>query len=344
MKKILLFLVIAGLVVAAIFSWLLLGPATSFNEKSRYLYIGTGKANKAAVIDSIEQNRLLAHPGLFEKLATRMHVWERLKPGRFRLKKGQSLLSIARMLRNNNQSPVNLVINKLRTREDLASLIGKNFEADSASVMSFLTNPDSLAKLNVNEYTAMTLIIPNTYTLYWTTPVPKIFNRLSAEQQNFWKKKNRLQKAAGMEFSPAQVYTISSIVEEETNKNDEKGKIASVYINRYHKPMKLGADPTIKFALKDFSIKRVTYDHLKVESPFNTYKNYGLPPGPICTPSPKTIDAVLDAPKTDYLYFVAKSDFSGYHTFTSIYAEHVKYANEYRKALDEYLLRKQNNP
>jgi UPF0755 protein len=150
-----------------------------------------------------------------------------------------------------------------------------------------------------------------------------------------------MQKAEQMSFTPKQVYIIASIVEEETNKNDEKGKVASVYINRYHKGMPLGADPTVKFALKDFGLKRIYYKHLSVESPYNTYKHPGLPPGPICTPSPKTIDAVLNAPKTDYLFFVARSDFSGYHTFSQNFAEHKKNAQEYQKALNELILRKQ---
>jgi UPF0755 protein len=276
-------------------------------------------------------------------VAGRLDVWERLKPGRYKIEKGQSILGIAKMLRNNKQSPVNLVINKVRTKEDLAKVIGKSFEADSTDVLEFLNNSDSLGGLHVNEDTWMTVIIPNTYTLFWTTAPSKILRRLKSESESFWDKKNRKQKAEEMGFSPTQVLTIASIVEEETNKNDEKGNIASVYINRYHKGMPLGADPTVKFALKDFSIKRVLYNHLQVQSPYNTYRNQGLPPGPICTPSTKTIDAVLNAPKTDYLFFVAKSDFSGYHTFTTNFADHIKYAKEYQRALDDYLARKKNN-
>ena len=120
----------------------------------------------------------------------------------------------------------------------------------------------------------------------------------------------------------------------------DKGKIASVYINRYHKGMNLGADPTVKFALKDFSLKRILFQHLSVASPYNTYRNKGLPPGPICTPSIETLDAVLNAPITDYLYFVAKPDFSGYSNFSSNFAEHSKYAKQYQQALNDYLLRK----
>ncbi|MGN6619393.1 MAG: endolytic transglycosylase MltG, partial [Ilyomonas sp.] len=153
----------------------------------------------------------------------------------------------------------------------------------------------------------------------------------------FWEKNNRLEKAKALGFTPQQVYTLASIVEEETNKDDEKGDIASVYINRYNKGMPLGADPTIKFALKDFALKRILYGHLNVNSPYNTYRNKGLPPGPICTPQKVTIDAVLDAPKTNYLFFVARSDFSGYHHFSDNYAEHQQYARLYQKALDEWM-------
>ncbi|MDQ6812406.1 MAG: endolytic transglycosylase MltG, partial [Bacteroidota bacterium] len=182
-----------------------------------------------------------------------------------------------------------------------------------------------------------------TYTMYWNTSPGKIFRRLKSEKENFWQKNDRLAKAQKLGFTPEQVYTIASIVEEETNQQDEKGNVASVYINRYESGMALGADPTIKFALNDFSLKRIYEKHLQVISPYNTYKNRGLPPGPICTPSSKTIDAVLNAPKTDYMYFVAKADFSGHHTFSSNYTEHLQHAREYQKALDEMILRKQQN-
>jgi len=178
--------------------------------------------------------------------------------------------------------------------------------------------------------------------MVWNSRTGRILQRLKTEQENFWKRNNRLEKAKALGFTPNQVYTIASIVEEETNKQDEKGNIASVYINRYEKGMRLGADPTVKFALKDFGLKRIYEKHLQVVSPYNTYKVAGLPPGPICTPSSKTIDAVLSAPKTDYMFFVAKSDFSGHHTFSSNYAEHLQHAKEYQKALDEMILRKQN--
>nr|MBA4139417.1 endolytic transglycosylase MltG [Segetibacter sp.] len=310
MKKTIISLMLIAVVVAAIFAWIFIGPATTFSENRKYFFIYTGEAHKTSVIESITKDDLVKHPGAFEWLANRMNLWTRLKPGKYEIKKGASLLNIVRMLRNNQQSPVNLVINKLRTNEDLARIISKNFEADSLSVISYINNNDSLQKLGVDENTLMTLVIPNTYTMFWTTKTGRIFQRLKTERDNFWKKNDRSTKAESMGFTPAQVYTIASIVEEETNKQDEKGNVASVYINRYKKGMPLGADPTIKFALKDFGLKRIYEKHLQVLSPYNTYKNRGLPPGPICTPSSKTIDAVLDAPKTDYMFFVAKSDFS----------------------------------
>jgi len=343
MKKAIISLILTAIAVAAIFAWIFIGPATSFTENRKHLYINTGEASKTSVIESIEKDDLVKHPGAFEWLASRLNLWTRLRPGKYEIKKGASLLSIVRMLRNNQQSPVNLVINKIRTTQDLAHVISKNFEADSLSVISYINNADSLQQLGVDENTLMTLVIPNTYTMFWTTKTGRIFQRLKTERENFWKKNDRLTKAESMGFTPAQVYTIASIVEEETNKQDEKGNVASVYINRYKKRMPLGADPTIKFALKDFGLKRIYEKHLQVSSPYNTYKNRGLPPGPICTPSSKTIDAVLSAPETDYLFFVAKSDFSGYHTFTTTYAQHLQRAKEYQKALDELILRKQQN-
>ena len=212
---------------------------------------------------------------------------------------------------------------------------------DSATMYEFLTNADSLAAAGFSTDTWMIAIIPNTYELSWTATAGTIYSRLCSEQKKFWSKNNRLEKATALGFTSAQIYTIGSIVEEETNKNDEKGNVASVYMNRVNSNMPLGADPTIKFALKDFSLKRILYKHLSVESPYNTYKNIGLPPGPICTPQIVTIDAVLNAPKTDYIFFVAKSDFSGYHHFSVTFAEHSQYAKEYQDSLNAFLLRKQ---
>jgi UPF0755 protein len=207
--------------------------------------------------------------------------------------------------------------------------------------MQFFTSNDSLLQLGADTNTLFTLVIPDTYLFNWNTQPSNLLQKLKDNEEKFWNKNNRLQLAQEQGLTPQQVYIIASIVEEETNKDDEKGKIASVYINRMNRGMPLGADPTVKYALRDFSIKRIYFKHLAVESPYNTYKYKGLPPGPICTPSQVTIDAVLHAPKTDYLFFVAKSDFSGYHHFSNNFAEHDKYAKIYQRALDSLILSKQ---
>jgi UPF0755 protein len=182
----------------------------------------------------------------------------------------------------------------------------------------------------------MTLIIPNTYLFWWNSSVKNIFDRFATQKKNFWEGK-RTAKAAALNLSPEQVYTMASIVEEETNQPEDKGKIASTYINRLSRGMKLEADPTVKFAMRDFGLKRILYGHLAYPSPYNTYQQTGLPPGPICTPSINTIDAVLDAPKTNYLFFVAKPDLRGYSNFAETYPQHLAFAKAYQQALDSLM-------
>jgi UPF0755 protein len=244
-----------------------------------------------------------------------------------------SVMDLVRMLKNGNQSPINLTITKLRTREDLAKKLGENFEFDPAQMAGFLSNKDSLSKYELDTNTVMTAIIPNTYTLTWNNSPSRVFNKLYREQEKFWNK-DRKEKAARLHLSPKEVYILASIVEEETTKQDDKGKIASVYLNRMNKGMNLAADPTVKYAMRNFGLRRILYGHLAYQSPYNTYQHKGLPPGPICTPSIKTIDAVLDEPSTDYLFFVAKPELSGYSVFSTNFAEHQKHAKIYQAFLD----------
>jgi UPF0755 protein len=208
--------------------------------------------------------------------------------------------------------------------------------------MDLLNNRDSLKIYGLDTNTVMTAIIPNTYSILWNTSAKNIFKKLYDEQEKFWNDERR-RKATGLNLSPAQAYTLASIIEEETNMQEDKGKIASVYLNRLETGMKLGADPTVKFAMKDFGLKRIYFKHLQFQSPYNTYQHPGLPPGPICTPSSKTIDAVLNAPTTAYLYFVAKPDLNGYSNFAATYEEHMRFAKQYQQALDSLVINKQNN-
>jgi UPF0755 protein len=244
------------------------------------------------------------------------------------------------MLKNGHQEPVNLVITKLRTREDLASLAGRKFECDSAAFMAYISSADSLRQFNLDSNTVMTSVFPDTYTYFWNITPSKIFAKLRNNYETFWTPA-RISQASAHGLNPQTAYILASIVEEETVKKEDKGKIASVYLNRIAKGMRLSADPTVKFALRQFGLKRIYEKHLAVESPYNTYKNAGLPPGPICTPSPQTIDAVITSPNTSYLYFVAKASLDGYSNFAETYQEHLKYAKEYQQALNKIMEQKQ---
>ena len=337
MKKIISLIAIIVLIIIVVAIWIVFAPATRFNSSSRYVFVRNSPSAQEQIMYQLDTGKIIRSTAIFNFFAERANAWQHVKPGRFEIKKRESIFSFVRTLRNNRQSAVRLTIKKIRVPEDLAKIIGKNFSTDSLHTLQFLASNDSLAVFGIDTNTLMTVIIPDTYFLNWNSSVKNILQRLQNEQEKFWQKNNREQKAAAQNLTPKQVYIVASIIEEETNKNDEKGNIASVYINRLHKGMPLAADPTIKFALKNFALKRIYYGYLTMHSPYNTYTNKGLPPGPICTPQPVTIDAVLNAPKTDYLFFVAKSDFSGYHQFTDNFAEHEKYAKIYQQALNNWM-------
>jgi UPF0755 protein len=323
-KTMLLGFVSVLLLIIAFAGWELLGPGTAFRASKYSLYIRTGMSF-SQVVDLMEKDTVLKSPLIFRWFASKTDYPQNIKAGKFDLKSGSKLLSSLHILRNGRQSPVNLVITKLRTKEDLASLTGRKLECDSASFMHFLDNKDSLEEYGLTPDVAMTAVLPNTYSLFWNTPASRIFKKIYAEYKIYWTE-GRKELAKDRGLSPTTAYILASIVEEETGKQDDKGKIASVYINRLAKCMRLSADPTIKFALHNFELKRVYEKYLSVESPYNTYKYAGLPPGPICTPAPATLEAVLNSPKTNYLYFVAKPDFSGYSNFSETFGEHLKYA------------------
>ena len=335
MKKLILFVLVLILVAAALSAWIFLGSATGFSEPKKYLYIRTTAANQRSVLDSLEKEKLVTNITAFKWLANRMHYWKNIKPGRYEITKGASLLSIVRMIHNGHQSPVHLIITKLRTKEDLARITGNKFEFDSTEMHEFLNNSDSLSKYEVDTNKAMVNVFPDSYTFFWNTTPSAVYHKFYTRAKKFWTP-DRIQKATSQGLTPDKAYILASIIEEETNNNSEKGNIASVYMNRMVKGMPLQADPTIKFAMHDFGLKRIYEKYLFTESPYNTYRNKGLPPGPICTPSEKTIDAVLNAPHTDYLYFVANSDFNGTHVFSSSYEEHMKHAKLYQQALNHY--------
>jgi UPF0755 protein len=337
MKKSTRFILLFIVLIAAYAGWSIFGPTVS-EPAGKYFFIHTGETYADVKADLTEQH-ILSGSFIFDKVAAILKYKDHVKPGRYEIK-GGSIFSLVRMLKAGNQSPVKLVINKLRTKEDLASKISRNFECDSAQVMHFLTSTDSLAAYHLDSNTVMTTVIPNTYQMLWNSPFSKIFGKLKDAEEIFWNE-TRTKKAAAKNLTPQQVYILASIVEEETNKPEDKGLIASVYLNRYTAGQKLQADPTVKYAMRNFALKRIYDNNLKFESPYNTYINTGFPPGPICTPSTKTLDAVLDAPATNYMYFVAKPELNGYSNFAATYAEHLVFAKAYQKALDSLALSKQ---
>lgn len=330
-KKIILSLIVTLILAVSFFTWKFFGPAISLKTE-KFLYIKTG-SSFGDVQNELTKNNFLNGTAWFNA-ASKIIGYKNVKPGRYKLKKGMSLVNLIRILRNGQQTPVNFVITKLRTKENLANKIGASFECDSLQTITFLNNNDSLAVYGLDSNTVMAAVMPFTYTIKWNTTPGKIFQQFYTAYKNFWTAEKR-QKAENLKLTPVQVSTLASIIEEETNAKTDKPNIASVYLNRIAKGIPLQADPTLKFALKDFALRRIYYKHFQTVSPYNTYINTGLPPGPICTPSLETIDAVLDSPKTDYLYFVANNDFSGTHIFTTNYADHIKYARLYQQQLNK---------
>lgn len=339
-RKIVLSVLFIGLLAGVLIGWRFFMSNTNFSEKSKFFYIRTGHANYEEVYRSFSDSNFVKNPSSFHFIAGRLEVWNRLRPGKYEIRKGMSLFEIAKMLRNGKQTPVNLVITKIRTKEQLAGMVGRKFESDSLTMIRFITSPDSLMEYGLDSNTVMTAVFPNTYTYLWNSTPSMIFSKLYAEYEKIWTpERKKLAEQHGL--TPTTAYILASIIEEETNVREDKGKMASVYMNRMTRGIRLGADPTVKFALKDFSLKRIYEKHTAVESPYNTYRNLGLPPGPICTPSLETVDEVINSPSTNYLFFVAKSDFSQRHVFTETYADHLRYAKEYHKALDELLQKTQ---
>lgn len=325
----LLLIIAAGSAVA----YKVFGPNTGDMHKGEYLYIPTG-ASYMLVLDELVNGGYIDDVASFDILAKRANYPDMVKAGKFKIAKGTSNYNLIRKLRSGKQEPVKLVINKLRTKQDFIEMISAQLEPDSAEMAVILNDNSFLTSHGFDTNTAMAAVIPDTYEFYWNTSAEKVYARLAEYYKKYWTAE-RTTLADSLGLTPTEVIILASIVEEETNKNDEKSNVASVYLNRIKKNMPLQADPTVKFAVGDFAIKRVLKVHTEYDSPYNTYMYAGLPPGPINTPSKATINAVLHTEPTEYLYFCAKEDFSGYHNFASNYNEHMKNARAYQKALNE---------
>lgn len=335
--KIVLFaLILIGMVGALVsrYFWLeLVGPSTGFTEESRILYIHTGEGFEAVVegllaLDAIHDDRA------FRSLAEWKKYPGRVRPGRYRIPKGISMNELVNKLRSGEQEPVRVTFANIDHLPELAGRLSHVLEPDSMDFLSAFTDPVLQREVGLDAENMIALFIPNTYEFWWTTTPERFIERMMTEHRRFWDAA-RLARAAEMRMSPPQVATLASIVQAETVKAEDAKRIAGVYLNRLRIGMPLQADPTLKFAMGMDSLRRVLDRDKLVDSPYNTYRNTGLPPGPINMPEPRFLDAVLYAEKHDFLYFCARADLSGFSDFSRTYEQHLVNARKYHRALDK---------
>lgn len=255
------------------------------------------------------------------------------RTGAYKIAKGTSPFRAARILKQGQQTGIRFSFNHVRTVEQFAERVSRRLLMSKEELLSKLTDAEFCKKYGKTPETIVTVFQPDTYEFYWTVSPEDFTDTMFAYYKRFWNDE-RKQKAENLGLTPDEVVTIGSIVEEEIAKRDEAGKVARLYMNRIKKGILLQADPTVKFAIGDFSLRRIYGDMLKTPSPYNTYVNKGLPPGPIRLVEKRTIDAVLDAPEHNYIYMCAKEDFSGYHNFTADYNEHRNNARRYQRELN----------
>ena len=324
----------AGLSVAILLYVHIFAPNVDLGDKKNVLlHIPTGSSYDDVIL-ILEQEGFVSNINSFERLAQRKNYPNRVMPGRYRIQNKMSNNSLINLLRSGEQEPVRLTFTNIRTEEDLAGSIAAQLELDSLTMLKFLNDESLMEDFGLGTPSLKPLFLPNTYEVYWTTTAPQLINRMQREYNAFWNESRR-ELALQIGRSPEEVIILASIVQSETNRIDEMPRIAGVYINRLKVNMPLQADPTVVYALGDFSINRVLNQHLTFDSPYNTYIYAGLPPGPINLPEPRTIDAVLNYEKHNYYYFSAKPDFSGYHVFARNYNEHLRNARRYQQALNE---------
>jgi UPF0755 protein len=285
------------------------------------------------VSDSLTQNNIIHDNVTFSFVAKVRGYQEAVKPGLYEVSPKMSNKDLVALLASGRQTPVKLTFNNIRTKEELAEKITRNLEIEQEEFHELLIDTAYIAKFDLEPETVMSIFIPNTYEVYWNTTAQGLFDRMYKEHEKFWNEE-RAAKLAQLNLNKKEVSTLASIVQAETQKADERPRVAGVYLNRLRIRMPLQADPTLVFAVQDFELKRVLNVHKEIDSPYNTYKYQGLPPGPINLPDISAIDAVLQAEDHKYLYFCAKEDFSGYHAFAATYNEHLRNARRYQQALN----------
>ena len=337
-KKIITGVLLALVLVGSIFGYKYYTTYFSKNttqkvEDKTYLYIRTG-ATYDDVLNSLREKDYLLSVDQFDKVARQRGYDEKIRPGKYPIKPGMSNLDLVRMLMGGKQEPVKFTFNNIRLKKELAAKVGRNLEADSLRMETILGDDGYWKKFGFTAENCMVLFLPDTYEFWWNTDTDEFVDKMAKEYKKFWTDERKA-KAKNIGLSQADVSIMAAIVEKESNMRDERPTIAGVYMNRLNKGMKLQADPTVVYALGDFTVKRVLNADTRIDSPYNTYMYAGLPPGPICLPSKNSIDAVLNYKKHTYIYFCAKEDFSGYHNFATTYDEHLKNAAKFQKALNE---------
>ena len=307
---------------------LIYSPAYKLQETA-YLYINEGKDydDLCKQLSAITTERNLNH---FRLIAKYLKYPENVRSGKYAVTNGMSHLELVNVLRRGQQTSVKLTFNNIRLKSDLAERLAEQLMINDQSILSLLNDSVNCDSLGFSTETINAMFIPNTYEVYWNISAERLFQRMKREYDNFWTE-NRKSKATAIGLSPIEVSILASIVEEETAAGDEYPIVAGLYINRLHRDMPLQADPTVKFAVGDFTLQRILYAHLEVDSPYNTYKHTGLPPGPLRTPSIRSIDAVLN--------HTVHKDLSGRHNFAITLAEHNRNAERYRAELNRRKIR-----
>lgn len=304
----------------------------SFTENAFTVYIRP-ETSYQELLDTLETKIGRSTWLRFRRMANLDDYERQMIPGAYKLDPEMSSVDVYRILSHGLQTPVKYTFNNIRTPEQFAARTAKQLMMDSASVMTLFRDTAFLSELGFDRDNIPGMFLPDSYEFYWTIEPRDLFKKMKKEYDRFWNEERR-ERAQALGFTPRELTVIASIAEEETNDKKERGTVARLYMNRVQINMPLQADPTVKFALQDFAIRRVLSAHLKYDSPYNTYLYAGLPPGPIRFPSKQTLQAILDSEPNEFLYMCAKEDFSGRHNFTKSFTEHQNNAIRYRKALN----------
>lgn len=325
-------LVTMVLVVYKMYSRVFVSNVVLDNDQE-IIYIPTG-SNFEDVLATLTDGGIIENTRSFRWVAEKKAYTERVKPGRYKIKNGLSNNELVNMLRSGNQDPVMVVFNSIRTLDRVAGKVSPYLETDSASLAQYLLADDLPGKYGMEKANFTMMFIPETYEFFWNTSPEAFVDRMNVEYEKFWKGE-RDKKAGKMDMTRAEIMTLASIVDEEALYDDENRRVAGVYVNRLEQGMPLQADPTLKFAMGDFTVNRILNADKEIDSPYNTYKYKGLPPGPISIPSVSAIEGVLNYEKHKYIFFCAKADFSGYHAFARTYSQHIRNAREYQNEMNK---------